>query len=229
MKKRILLFIAIFMATFQVYSQDSAAYLFHLPKPLVTSLGFYVAPEINYGQVCDEFSLQPGVSAMLLLNNHFAIGGTVQGNHSNSFTPASLSPLVINTRSGGFKMEYTFFPSRIFHFGVNTMIGGGFLEADSLVASSYYTPRGYDDHDNYRQVASSNFVLLKPGVFAEANLLRNVKFFTGASYGLAFDGKHTSTRLTKSMIQGFNAYAGIKVGIFQYRLKKEPSKEQPTK
>lgn len=226
MKKRILFSIVILMASIQVYSQDSVAYLFHLPKPLVTSIGFYVAPEINYGQVCDEFTFQPGISAMVLLNNRFALGGTFQGNHSNTFTPSILSPLAINTRSGGFKMEYTFLPASVFHFGFNAMIGGGHLQADSLVSTSYITHHGTTYRDNYRTVAESNFVLLKPGVFAEANLLKNLKFFTGASYGFALDGNQTSTRLTNSMIQGFNAYAGLKLGIFQFKLKKPAANQK---
>jgi hypothetical protein len=160
-----------------------------------------------------------------LLNNRLALGGTFQGNHSNTFTPANLSPLVVNARSGGFKMEYTFAPASVFHFGFNAMIGGGYLQADSLVSTIYSTRHGDTYRDNYRRVAESNFVLLKPGVFAEANLLKNVKFFTGASYGFAFDGNQTSTRLTNSMIQGFNAYAGLKLGIFQFKLKKPTVKE----
>ncbi len=225
MRKTRLVTLAFLLSAISVFSQDSTGYLLHIPKPVIKTLGLYIAPEITYGKLCNENTFRHGISAMLLINNRFAIGGTFQGTSDRSFKPADLDPLRVNARSGGLKLEYNFFPAKILHFGVNMLVGGGSLTADSLVNTAFiYYDRDHNDNDGYRQVAGSNFFILKPGVQVELNLIKYVKFFAGANYGFAFDSNQTNSRLPADMMQGVSAFAGIKAGLFEYRIRKKEEK-----
>ena len=223
MKKIILtsgFFVLVSMAS--LFAQDTANVLFSLNKNSFRTIGFYIAPEYRLAQLGEEFTGMAGFSAMMSFNNKFSIGGAFQRSTDRSFSPAVVAPLELNSRLGGIKLEYAVLPSRVVHFTVSTLIGGASLSADSIVADVYADRYRRDgDFDNRREVARNQFFVFEPGLNLEVNLIKNARFFAGASYRLAADGSETSSRLPASSMQGFSAVVGLKIGFFEIPLKKK--------
>lgn len=223
MKKIILtsgLIVLVSMAS--LFAQDTANVLFNLSKDSFRTIGLYVAPEYRVTQLGEEFTGMAGVSGMVIFNNRFSIGATFQRSTDRSFSPAVVSPLEMNSRLGGIKFEYALFPSHVVHLTVSTLIGGASLTADSIVADVYDNRFRHDrDFDNRVEVARNRFFVVEPGLNLEVNLIKNARFFAGASYRLAADGSETSLRLPASSMQGFSAVVGLKIGIFEIPLRKK--------
>ncbi|MDP4268036.1 MAG: hypothetical protein Q8880_11445 [Bacteroidota bacterium] len=222
MKKLILLVVlAALMVTAKSYSQDSTKQLLNLPK--IKNIGFYIAPEYQYGQLKDKFTSFAGVSGMILFNKTFGIGGEYQHNTYDNYSPSGISPLLLRGDFGGLKMEYIIKPNSAIHYSFNLLVGGGSASADS--AATYrklYNDSIRNDHHRFDHKSGirSDYFIIQPGVQIEANLIRCLKLFAGVNYRFSIDGDHINSLLPSSTLQGLSVSAGIKIGLFDYKIKK---------
>ena len=221
--KKVILIAMVFLgiSTTKGYSQDTAKTIFHVSK--INSIGFYVAPEYQYGQLKNQFTGFGGISGMILLNKTFAIGGGMYGSMDRGFSPTGISPLVLHSRFGGLKMEYTLNPNSVVHISFPLMIGGGSANTDS----ANYVVRPNNRDSAGRRVLpgtfqprkpGNDFFLIQPGVQVEANLFRSVKLFAGANYRFVVADKLTN--LPMNTMQGFSASLGLKIGLFNIPVRK---------
>lgn len=183
-------------------------------KMKINYLGIYLAPEYQYGQVGGGSTSLSGAALMLQFNKKFAIGATGFGSFRNRQNTD------LNANFGGLKMEYTIKPDAAVHvsFPLVIGVGGNGFEYDND-GRGRGRDRDFDDmfDDDDRHNMSR---IIQPGVNVEANLNRYAKFYVGANYRFAFN--HNSTNTTD--LSGFAANAGLKLGIFDYTLKKKAKK-----
>ncbi len=187
-------------------AQTEMQTLFGKSKNKIQSLGFYIAPELSYGQFSGSFAPIAGNSFMLTVNKKFAIGATASGTiRDNSTATAS-------GHFGGLKMEYTPKPDALVHVSFPLVIGAG----STATRNSFegFDRRGrYDDRFDYDR--NGSFVL-QPGVNVEANIFKYAKVFLGANYRLAANKSGYNADLS-----GFSSSLGLKFGVFDYKLKKK--------
>jgi hypothetical protein len=192
--------------------QDTVRTLVHVPK--VRQVGLYIAPEFQYGQSNAAFTTFSGGSAMLILNNRFTFGATVQETINETFSPTGVSPLMMKSTFGGAKMEYTLHPSAAVHFTFPLILGMGTARADSLNERSFHT----HNEGVHRDSMHGEFLVIQPGVQIEANLLRWVKLFAGVNYRIS-SAIGTTSILPTDALQGFGINAGLKIGLFDKPLR----------
>lgn len=201
------------------------------PMKPIKYLGLSVGSEFQYGSLAGQFTPMGGVSAMLHINKKFGIG--MAGYRTiNNFTPTALntnSLLNLNVMYGGLKLEYTPNPNAAVHVSFPLLIGGGMSRVDS--ASNYrngfgrFGGRDKYNHKELKERDNTNFWVIQPGINIEANVIRFLKIYAGASYRLTPSvNKETATTLptpTASQLSGLSLSAGIKLGLFDYQLHRE--------
>jgi hypothetical protein len=193
-------------------------------------LGLSVGSEFQYGSLAGAFTSLSGGSVMLHIDKKWGIGVAGFGNF-NRFTPTALnanSLLNLNTMYGGLKLEYTPNPNAPIHVSFPLLIGGGVVRVDS--ASDYRNGWGYggrgrnDRRDGYNR-DNTRFWVIQPGIIVEANVIRFLKIYAGASYRITPSvNTETSTTLptpTAGQLSGVNFSAGLKLGLFDYQLHRE--------
>lgn len=219
MKKVILLAVlSIFGISIKSNAQDSTKTLLHLSR--INSIGIYAAPEFQYGQLHSQFTPFAGGSLMFMFNKRFAIGGTMMHSTDRSFSPAGVSPLVMNANFGGLKMEYTLNPNSAIHLSFPLLIGGGSASADSAFRNRR-RPLQQDTagFGTFQPRNRSDYFVIQPGIQLEGNLLPFLKLYIGANYRFAFD-RNTSL-LPADNLQGFSASVGIKAGLFDIPVRRK--------
>ena len=61
-------------------------------------------------------------------------------------------------------------------------------------------------------------MLVQPGIHLEANLMRYAKFYVGVNYRLSLLIDNQTTLLPANTLQGFSITAGLKLGLFDFKL-----------
>jgi len=205
-------------------AQDSTRTLIRMPK--INTVGLYIAPEYQYGQINSKLTSLGGISAMAIFNEKFAIGATMNHTLVRDLQPINISgtttPLYLNVRYGGLKMEYTVNPHGLIHVSFPLTVGMGNASYDSI--RSFRTKDTTNRMNMMNQPRNGNqFFVIQPGIQFEANLMKVAKVYLGANYRFAFDQDNANTLSTKYM-KGFGVYAGLKVGLFDYNLKRKNAK-----
>jgi hypothetical protein len=233
MKKNIFLILFLLAGVASTsFAQDTMHTLVKLSKPKY--LGFYFAPEYQYGQAGGAFNSYVGNSAMLILNKKFALGVSGYTNTQESFSPKTVSPLLLRSTFGGVRMEYTVNPNSAVHVSFPLLIGAGVAQADSVsyvsrIDTTENQGGGKGNHgfgNNFengyknRGISSSYFVV-QPGIHLEANLVRAVKVYVGANYRIGIPLETVATPLAKGTLNGLSFSAGVKVGLFDFDLQKK--------
>lgn len=202
----------------QAPAQDTIRTLFKPSK--VRSVGFYIAPEIQYTQSAGDFTPYAGASAMLLFNRHFAVGAAAQHSLDDRFSPDAVAPLYLRSGWAGLKLEYTLKPSSALHLSFPLVIGRGWASADSLTGRQFDGhPHDIDSPRFNRDRRGADFVVIQPGVQLETNLLRNVQLYAGAHYRVA-PVVNDATNVPSDALQGLVLNAGIKAGLMAPRIHK---------
>lgn len=212
-----------------VTNTDSTKTLFANLK--INTLGLYLAPEIQYGQLAGAFTGFRGGSAMLLLNNKFAIGINANSNFRN-FTPTDLNSaqaLRLQTHSLGLRLEYTLASHKLVHLSFPMTLGLGNASVDSVAG----TNATWDDHHfgsnsnrGLRNPNSTRFSYIQPGIHLDINVFKYGKFFVGAGYRFnIYNSENTAAlvNLTNAQLSGLTFQTGFKLGIFGVNVRKKPS------
>ena len=202
------------------------------PMKPIKYLGLSVGSEFQYGSLAGQFTPMAGVSAMLHINKKLGIG--LAGYRIvNNFTPTALnanSLLNLNVMYGGLKLEYTPNPNSAVHVSFPLLIGGGMARVDS--ASNYRNNFGRFGGKDYNKNGNresngreTDFWVIQPGINIEANVIRFLKIYAGASYRITPSvNTEITTALpnpTASQLSGLNLIAGVKLGLFDYQLHHE--------
>lgn len=191
-------------------AQSKSENLFDLSD--IKTVGLYVSPEYQFGQLGGGFTGFAGGSIMFILNKQFAIGAAGYKSTSESFSPTKYSPLFAKGAIGGGKIEYTINPDGLIHYTIPVFVGVGRASLDSA-SSDWFEQNFYDDNFTHR---SNDFLVFQAGATAEMNLLRYAKFFVGANYRYSTVNDDRTVVLDNSMLQGISFNAGLKLGLFDF-------------
>lgn len=191
-----------------IFKRDSVRYL-----------GIYVAPEYQYSQSYNDFASYMGGSVMLIVNKRFAFGPAAYHLADESFAPSDLAPYRLRAGYAGLKMERNIRPNAAVHVGVSLLLGGGYASADTLDPRNIDHNHGNDGNRGLGNRGNTYFVG-QPGLVLEANLWRRMKVFTSANYRFASKTSGSSAVVNASALQGFGMSAGIKLGVFDWKVKK---------
>lgn len=216
MRKIIFSMTVVFMAMFsKSIAQDTTHTLIKLTKP--QTIGLYVAPEYSYGQLRGSMTSFTGASAMFVLNKKWAIGGMAQMSIDDAFVPKAVSPLAVQSAMGGGKIEYTPKPDALVHVSFPLFIGVGEASADSVRTENNHD-MNEGTHNNNDLRNQNDFVIVQPGILMETNILRYAKLYVGANYRLSFLSDNQTALFPASTLQGFSVSAGLKLGLFAFKL-----------
>jgi hypothetical protein len=216
---RKILFLCITICTMHTaQAQDTTHTLVKLVRP--NYLGFYIAPEFQYGQLGGSFTNVGGGSAMLLINKKWGLGVTSFGTVNANFSPKDISPLYLRARFGGVRLEYTPRPNAAVHVTFPLTVGMSWARTDSVL----YNNRGRNSRNLDYRGNNNERVFAQLGINVEGNLIRYAKIFTSASYRMSFNNG-TSTTIPNSVLNGFSLSAGLKLGLFDLWIGKKQTAE----
>ncbi len=205
--------------------------LFGKIKPKLTKVGLYVAPEFQYFGAANSFAPASGGSAMFLFNEKLGLG--IAAYRVENFTPKALNNTALRMRYnyGGAKIEYSIAPHGLVHVTIPVLIGAGMANVDSVGAY-----RSFDEWDgdgrrgrNFRENGNDNpFFVIQPGLRLETNLFRYAKLFVGADYrivagtnSVTYPSGTTTAAVSNSQLSGLSFSAGLKLGLFDYAIRKK--------
>jgi hypothetical protein len=201
------------------------------PTKSIKYLGLSFGSEYQYGSLAGQFTSMAGVTGTLHIDKKWGIG--LAGYRTvRNFTPTALnanSLLNLNLMYGGLKLEYTPNPNSAVHVSFPLLIGGGMARVDS--ANNYtngfwgYDGRGRNNRRDFNGRDNTGFWVIQPGINIEANVIRFLKIYAGASYRLTPSVNTETTSVlptpTANQLSGLNFSAGIKLGFFDYQLHRE--------
>lgn len=201
--------------------------LFGKIKPRINKIGLYVAPEFQYFGAANAYTPASGAAVMLIFNERFSVG--VAGANTQRFTPKAFNNtgLRMNYSYAGGQLEYSFAPHRILHIAVPLFIGAGQSRVDSLGSFRHFG-RGDRDWNDYSVNSNNPFFVIQPGLRIETNLFRFAKLYLGANYravigntSVTYPSGTSTAAVTNSQLSGVSFSAGLKLGLFDYTLKRK--------
>jgi len=202
---------------FKETTDDEMQTLFsHKENHVKLTLGWYVSPTAAYTQFGSKNAFMPGIEGGIILNHFFSIGlaGSITANINNLYYRNVQDTLGANFIGGyaGVHMEFTVFPKFPVHFSFPLLIGGG--------ASAYLYRYNYDydynwhnsHYTNYEILDWNSFFVLEPGIRAEGNIIKFLRFWIGGTYRWVPNYHLINTG--GSFMNNFNLNAGLKFGKF---------------
>ncbi len=180
---------------------DEIETLFKVDRERLT-IGGYGAFDAKYAMFDKTWNLLTGIRGGILLDHSFLIGFTGYGlMYNRSVKGITSKNLVwddhIETGYGGLLMEYHFFPKKVVHFSVGTIIGSMGIVFDPL----------YD----YRNIYVTNFII-EPEIAAYVNLFKHLRFSVNVSYRFV-PGLH-KRGITAGDYSGWSVGASLQGGVF---------------
>ncbi len=181
------------------------------------SWGISVSPFAQFGKIGN----QNGISALLHLNNQWAIGVTAM--HSIRERRDIQVIYEGKQRFNGLHVEYTPKANSLFHLSFPLLVGAisqekaAILRGDEpipptdlhIIEVSTHNHSHFNDFSNWERSLG-----VQPGINLEVNLFKYAKLFGGVNYRFAF-GKNATND-----VQGVSGQFGFKFGMFNKVIKK---------
>ncbi len=151
-----------------------------------TSVTGYGAISNKFTNIRGEFANMSEIYGGVFINHHFLLGisGAATTNDIKVPTKYLADPtrdLSYEYAQFGLMTEYVFWSNRVVHFNVGLFSGGGM----TLQYERDY--HDWDDEDDSDYDNDENFFfVLEPGIQAEVNIFRWMRFSPGISYRKAF-------------------------------------------
>ncbi|RPH89069.1 MAG: hypothetical protein EHM72_20845 [Calditrichaeota bacterium] len=141
--------------------------------------GGYGGPFMQFTQMKGSSAIMVGGRGGWIINHSFVLGGGGYGLASPikaGLYTENGEELYLQAGFGGLMLEYYFEPNRLWHFSVQSFIGGG---------SVNYSDRRYDNDewdDRDHIYGDDTFFYLEPGLTLTLNLTKFMRIGAGASY-----------------------------------------------
>ncbi len=181
--------------------KDEIKTLFRVDKERLT-IGGYAGFDAKYAMFDKSWNLMTGIRGGILFNHSYLIGFSGYGlMYNRSVKGITGKNLVwdedIETGYGGLLMEYHFFPKKVVHFSIGTIIGTMGIVFEPL----------YD----YRNIYVTNFIV-EPELAFYVNIFRHLRLSVNCSYRFV-PGLH-KRGITGGDYSGFSVGASIQGGMF---------------
>lgn len=185
-------------------NNDEVQTLFKKARPL----GFYVGWSNKPIILNDQFGFCTGAEVALSfgrkLNMGVAAYGLVSPVQSNVLDQNG-NIYYYDMAYGGFLIEPVIGSNKLLHVTLPIILGAGGV--------SYHTQyNSFSNWENYYDYQSGIFFIAEPGVHAELNLFKWLRFHTGVSY--RFTGPGYFSVPQNGELNGWSASLGLKIGLF---------------
>ena len=177
-------------------------------------LGWFVGLDNGYTQFGSRDVHLSGLNAGLIINHNFTIGFSGSGwTNRNSMYYSNVTDSTGAYLEGGFGrflLEYALNPQSAIHLTFPLMIGGGIA---SYINDADYWEWDEDEWDTYHKNLDTDiFFSVEPGIRAEVNVFKFMRFNAGVSYRWVTGLEMINT--PGDMMNNFSATAGLKFGKF---------------
>jgi hypothetical protein len=210
-----IIFIAIGIMCQKLSAQEKPETLIDFSS--IKTIGIYVSPEYQLGQLSGGFTNFASGSIMITINKRIAFGGTFLRSISENYSPTNVSPLLVRSEFIGGKIEYTLNPDNLIHFSFPVVAGVSRVSLDSANLEDDM----WDYNDHYfknRSLKQNNLLILQAGANAEVNLIKYAKFYIGTNYRYSTIIGNDVKVLENNINQGLSFSVGIKLGLFDFSI-----------
>ena len=156
-----------------------------------TKVSGFMALNLDFGSIDNEFGLLLGFDGAVLINQSFFVGiygrglATMPTYNYTFFDKDSAANINATHRGvfyhGGLLLGYVFYPNKPFHFGISTRIGaGGVNLVEDYSYHHNYAPKGCDSYHDLPYIAP--LFVFSPQIDAEINITNWMKFRASAGY-----------------------------------------------
>jgi hypothetical protein len=179
-------------------------------------IGWFVGPAGGYTRFCSSDVALAGLSAGMIINHNFTIGVTGFGVANSEYLTYNQFIDTTNVRLeggyGGLLLEYTLFPKSAVHVTFPLLIGGGSMAYINTYEDTNWDGDEWDCDQHHNVVDQDAFFVIEPGIRAEVNILKFMRFGAGISYRYTPDLDMVNT--SSGFINNFTASASLKFGKF---------------
>jgi len=171
--------------------------------------GFYLGYDIGFGSIDQNEMVETGGRLAWIIDHSFAIGlfgsGFFSASEFDKAIDGHSSDIMLGGGYGGVMFEPILFPKQPVHLSFPMMVG---------VGGAGYDNYSYNNHtfDYWAGSDADAFMVFKPGVELEFNILKFFRLGLGAQYryvyGLNLDG------FGKNDLNGFSGNVAFKFGKF---------------
>jgi hypothetical protein len=177
-------------------------------------IGWFIGPNGGYTRFGSSNVGLAGATAGMIINHNFTIGvtgfGVANSEYLNYNQIVDTTDVRLEGGYGGLLLEYTLFPKSVIHLTFPLLIGGGSM--------SYINANDVSDWEDdewecgNETIDKDAFFVIEPGVRAEMNILKFMRFGIGVSYRYTPDLNLINT--STGFINNFTANASLKFGKF---------------
>lgn len=177
-------------------------------------IGWFIGIDNGYTQFDSRDVHLSGLNAGLIINHNFTIGFSGSGwTNPNSMYYCHVTDTAGAYLEGGFGrllLEFTPNPKSAVHVTFPLMIGGG---GASYITDDEYWEWDDNEWDTYHKNLDTDvFFSVEPGIRAEVNIFKFMRFNAGFSYRWVTGLEMINT--PGDMMNNFSATAGLKFGKF---------------
>jgi len=181
-----------------------------------TTVGWFVGPSVAYTQFSGDHAVLAGIQGGMIINHHLSVGLAVIGLAKSDYLTynhfVDSTDVRLEGGYGGLLLEYTFFPKSVVHFSIPVLIGGGqFSYVDKDKTGHWDNEAGEWDSD-HRTIDKDAIFVVEPGIRAEVNVLKFMRFGIGVTYRYTPDLDLMKT--DKAFLNSFTAGATLTFGKF---------------
>jgi len=182
--------------------------------------GWFIDFTNSYSEINGKNSYLPGFAGGMVMNHNFRLG--LAGKSLNCYETYLRydnlfdEPVYLEGGYGGLYLEFSPIEDKVIHLTFPVIIGGG---GASYLTKEKYPENDFDDDDwnwdwdfKRKELSTSPFFVIEPGVNVEVNITRFMKLHSGFSYRwtAGLDLQHTSG----NAFNGSNLNLGLKFGKF---------------
>lgn len=180
MKKYLSLSIAVLLVTGSLCAQEIQTLFRH------SSVTGYGALTNKFTAIRGEFANITEVYGGVFINHHFLLGIAAGATTNDIKVPTKYlaepdRDLSYEYAQFGLMTEYVFWSNRVVHFNINLFSGAGM----TLQYERDYHDWDDEDHDEYKN-DENFFYVVEPGIQAEVNVFRWMRFAPGVTYRKSF-------------------------------------------
>jgi hypothetical protein len=178
-------------------------------------LGWYVGFDGGYTKFDTKDVWLGGISAGMVINNTFTIGGWGRSfiHNQGMFYPevTGTSGAYLDGGYGGLLIEYILMPRSAIHVSFPLLIGGGNVSYVNDEDNNY-CENNWESYDDDQILDKDDFFVIEPGVRAELNILKFMRLNAGISYRYTAGVDLINT--SANLMNNFNATIGLRFGKF---------------
>lgn len=203
MKTKLIFLLALIAFNASAQTKEATKTLFGTGKP---SLGYFVSPSCQIGDMAGSTAVMPGIGGGLLFNERIYLGLNYKFIVTEN-TPIGETDtrLYLDRKWGGLKFEYATSPAKIVHLNFPLEAGISHIEYDLKDAFGDRGGIAIPKND-------ATFAYIEPGVALEINLMKYAKLDLSAGY--QFSSGVSFNHLTEKDLRGFVCGISLKIGMY---------------